>query len=146
MSGRQHRHTHQRPRPSRRRRAPLAWIAGLGLLGGVAIAILMGTSSTPGADGDPVAGRVLFEANCARCHGIGAVGTDSGPPLVHEYYLPDHHADAAFLLAARNGVRPHHWNFGPMPVIEGLTHGDVDDVVAYVRSLQREAGLLNGGT
>ena len=54
--------------------------------------------------------------------------------------------DAAFLLAVRNGVRPHHWRFGPMPPIDGITDDDVDDIVAYVRGLQRDAGIIGGGS
>jgi cytochrome c1 len=62
---------------------------------------------------------------------------------VHELYLPDHHADVAITLAVRNGVRPHHWDFGAMPPINGVSDQDVQDIVAYVRALQREAGLLD---
>jgi hypothetical protein len=47
----------------------------------------------------------------------------------------------AFVLAAQNGVRAHHWKFGNMPRIEGLTQGDVKMVVAYVRELQRANGI-----
>lgn len=94
------------------------------------------------ASGDTARGRQLFEANCASCHGIQGQGTDSGPPLVHEYYVPSHHADAAFQLAVTRGVQPHHWDFGPMPPVEGLSSEDVSDIVAYVRQLQRDAGLI----
>ena len=38
------------------------------------------------------AAEQLFNANCARCHGRLAAGTDVGPPLVHIYYEPNHHA------------------------------------------------------
>lgn len=95
------------------------------------------------ASGDATRGRQLFEANCASCHGIQGQGTDTGPPLVHEYYVPSHHANAAFQLAVTRGVQPHHWNFGPMPPVEGLSSEDVTDIVAYVRQLQRDAGLLD---
>jgi mono/diheme cytochrome c family protein len=57
------------------------------------------------------AGRKAFEANCASCHGPMAGGTDQGPPLVHKWYEPSHHGDAAFMLAARRGVPQHHWRF-----------------------------------
>ena len=50
-------------------------------------------------------GKVLYEANCAICHGIRALGTDTGPPLVHDIYNPGHHADHAFFAAAKFGVR-----------------------------------------
>ena len=98
-------------------------------------------SGDPLAGGDPARGQELFAANCAACHGANASGTPSGPPLVHEVYEPSHHADASFLRAVQQGVQPHHWEFGPMPSIPGLDTGDVADIIAYVRGLQREAGI-----
>ena len=92
--------------------------------------------------GDPVAGEAVYDARCAACHGPAGTGSAQGPPLVHEYYLPGHHDDIAFLLAVRNGVRAHHWGFGPMPAINGVSDADVADIVAYVRALQQQAGLL----
>ena len=87
-------------------------------------------------------GQVAFEAKCAACHGANAAGQDGvAPPLVHKIYEPSHHGDAAFLLAARNGVRAHHWRFGDMPPVEGVTDGDVKMIIAYVRELQRANGI-----
>jgi cytochrome c2 len=86
-------------------------------------------------------GETTFNANCAACHGKQAAGTDHGPPLVHKIYEPHHHGDQAFQYAAANGVRAHHWEFGNMPKVEGVTPGDVDQIVKYVRWLQRQAGI-----
>ena len=87
-------------------------------------------------------GQRVFEAACASCHGQNAVGRDGfAPPLVHRIYEPSHHGDAAFLRAVQNGVAPHHWRFGAMPPIDGLTGGDVAKVVAYVRALQQANGI-----
>jgi mono/diheme cytochrome c family protein len=87
------------------------------------------------------AGRQRFDASCARCHGRFAVGTEAGPPLVHRYYEPSHHADEAFRRAIRFGVQPHHWGYGPMPAVAGLTGAQADDIIAYIRWLQRRAGV-----
>lgn len=88
------------------------------------------------------AGRALFEANCAECHGPTAAGRDGyGPPLVHPIYEPGHHADAAFDLAVANGVRAHHWRFGDMPPVAGLAPREVGRITAYVRALQRHNGI-----
>ena len=95
-------------------------------------------STTPA---DIQVGEAKFSANCVACHGIRAVGTKQGPPLVHKIYEPNHHADVAFQRAAANGVRAHHWEFGNMPKIEGVTTEDVDHIIRYVRWLQREAGI-----
>ena len=87
-------------------------------------------------------GKVAFEARCAVCHGANAAGQDGvAPPLVHRIYEPSHHGDAAFLVAVRNGVRSHHWRFGNMPPVEGLTDGDVKMIIAYVRELQQANGI-----
>ncbi len=93
--------------------------------------------------GDVAAGREKFATNCAACHGDQAQGTTTGPPLVHEYYVPSHHSDAAFVVAVQRGVQPHHWDFGAMPPQPGLGGDDVADITAYVRSLQSDAGLLD---
>jgi mono/diheme cytochrome c family protein len=86
-------------------------------------------------------GETKFNANCAACHGAQAAGTAQGPPLVHKIYEPNHHGDPAFQRAAASGVRAHHWEFGNMPKIESVTPDDVDQIVKYVRWLQRQAGI-----
>ncbi|WP_412554418.1 c-type cytochrome [Shimia sp. MIT1388] len=88
-------------------------------------------------------GKRAFEATCAACHGDNAAGQDGiAPPLVHKIYEPGHHSDMAFFMAVDNGVRAHHWAFGNMPPVAGLTKGDVKAIVAYVRELQRENGIF----
>jgi len=87
------------------------------------------------------AGKERFDASCAMCHGEAALGTAQGPPLIHMYYEPNHHADMAFMSAIGRGVPQHHWNFGDMPPVPGLGPADVDQIVGYVRWLQREAGV-----
>ncbi|TMV03385.1 cytochrome c [Ruegeria sediminis] len=87
-------------------------------------------------------GKTAFDAKCAACHGANAAGVEgSGPPLVHKIYEPSHHADESFHLAVQGGVRAHHWEFGNMQPVEGLTRGDVKAIVAYVRELQRANGI-----
>jgi mono/diheme cytochrome c family protein len=87
------------------------------------------------------AGEVLFEMNCSACHGTRALGTDRGPPLVHIVYEPSHHADIAFHMAVERGVRAHHWGFGDMPPVPGLSRDEVGEIIAYVRHLQRHVGI-----
>ena len=86
-------------------------------------------------------GKTLFEQNCSVCHGPAGDGTPQGPPLVHIIYEPNHHADAAFILAARNGVRAHHWRFGDMAPLPGVTDAMVLEIVGYIRWLQRQVGI-----
>ena len=87
-------------------------------------------------------GQRAFEAKCAVCHGANAVGQDGvAPPLVHKIYEPSHHGDESFQRAVTLGVRAHHWRFGDMAPVEGLTRGDVAMIVAYIRELQRANGI-----
>lgn len=98
--------------------------------------------TVPPLSGVAKEGETLFNANCAQCHGENAAGRDgAGPPLVHVIYEPHHHSDAAFYLAARNGAPSHHWPFGNMPPVEGVSDGDIGKIVAYVRALQRANGI-----
>lgn len=87
------------------------------------------------------AGEERFNELCARCHGMAGRGTNTGPPLVHKIYEPSHHADFAFMRAAMQGVRAHHWKFGNMPKISEATPDDVTRIIPYVRWLQRQAGI-----
>lgn len=115
---------------------------------GLAIALALGgCSAVSAAVAEPpspaagLTGEQLFNQNCAACHGERGAGTQAGPPLVHKVYEPSHHADAAFLLAVRNGTTQHHWNYGNMPPQPQLTEAQVRLITAYVRVLQREAGI-----
>lgn len=87
-------------------------------------------------------GKRAFEAVCAACHGQNAAGQNGvAPPLVYSTYRVAHHGDEAFQQAAANGVRAHHWKFGNMPPVDGLTRADVKYIVAYIRELQRSNGI-----
>ncbi|WP_425277097.1 c-type cytochrome [Fulvimarina pelagi] len=81
-------------------------------------------------------GEDLFEENCAACHVENTAESEQGPPLIHRIYEPNHHGDQAFLIEATQGARAHHWQFGNMPPVEGITPRQVRDIVAYVREVQ----------
>lgn len=86
-------------------------------------------------------GKIAYDSSCAACHGVSAAGTDKGPPFVHAIYKPGHHADFAFQLAAKGGVRAHHWRFGDMKPVPGVTEKQVEWIVKYVRELQSANGI-----
>ncbi len=107
------------------------------------------------ADGEPTVNVIVpklsqiaklgeedFNANCAACHGKNAAGTNSGPPLVHRIYEPNHHADISFKLAANRGVRAHHWGFGNMPPQTHVKDHEMARIVTYVRELQKANGIF----
>ena len=90
------------------------------------------------------AGKRLFDARCASCHGQNAVGQEGvAPPLVHKIYEPSHHGDESFQRAVARGVQAHHWPFGDMPPVEGLSRAEVNDIIVYIRELQRANGITN---
>ena len=86
-------------------------------------------------------GQVLYEIKCASCHGLDLTGTDTGPPFLNPLYRPAHHGDAAFYRAALKGVRAHHWNFGDMPPVPGITEGKLNSILPYIRYYQQQKKL-----
>lgn len=90
---------------------------------------------------NPAKGKGMFAAHCASCHGADLRGTDKGPPMLHKIYEPSHHSDAAFQLAVNRGVRAHHWQFGDMAAVPGLTPDEVAHITAFIRMEQRKVGI-----
>jgi mono/diheme cytochrome c family protein len=87
-------------------------------------------------------GQTAFATNCAACHGENGSGrSEMGPPLIHKIYEPSHHADISFERAVQYGVQSHHWNFGNMAAVEGLTQADIANIIAYIRAVQRANGI-----
>jgi len=86
-------------------------------------------------------GEKLFLKNCKACHGKNAGGSRRGPPLIHKIYESGHHGDHAFVLAAKIGVRAHHWKFGDMPPQPQVSEGDVAKIIVYLREVQRANGI-----
>ena len=125
-------------------------IAGLAVLMVVAV-VFFGNGSPSNSDAgtgippqDPdlvAAGDALYQASCAACHGSDLRGTDIGPSHLSIVYEPNHHGDAAFVLAARNGVPQHHWPFGDMAPVPGLSDNDLEAIIAFVRENQRSYGF-----
>ena len=76
------------------------------------------TSST--GDAPEELGKALYEANCAGCHGNDASGT-SAPSLLEM-------SDEQFIEAVKNGK-------GYMPAFPDLSDTDIDNIIAFVRSL-----------
>lgn len=86
-------------------------------------------------------GQLLYETYCSSCHGLQLNGSDKGPPLLHPYYKPSHHGDQSFYRAALQGVQQHHWEFGNMVPVEGMTAKKMDSLLPYVRYYQKQKKL-----
>ena len=128
------------------------WIAIAALVGFVVVAVALSGNQTDGGTdsgtGMPVqgshvvaVGEALYQASCAECHGADLRGTDLGPSHLSIVYEPNHHGDAVFVLATRNGVPQHHWPFGDMAPVLGLSDDDLVAIIAYVRENQRIFGF-----
>ena len=126
---------------------PAMWVRGIAA---AACAVLFGACGTsdpadiavPAQDAELVAaGEAVYQAACSICHGSDLRGTDRGPSHLSAVYRPNHHSDAAFLLAIKVGAAEHHWRFGAMEPIPGLTDEDIAAVTAFVRDRQRTEGF-----
>ncbi len=127
-----------------------AWVVIVALVVVIVIGVVAFGDAPPEEPGAPAApldpglvalGEPLYQANCATCHGTDLRGTSNGPSHLSVVYEPNHHGDIAFILAARNGVEAHHWPFGDMPPVPGLSDEDLAAIVAYVRHIQRAEGF-----
>lgn len=128
-----------------------AWWAGLLVAG--SLAVLAGCASggsTAAPDPGPVgsaspnlleAGSAVYAARCAICHGADLRGTERGPSQLSEVYKPGHHPDASYRTAIERGAPAHHFDFGDMPPVPGLSPAEVDAVIAYIRAEQVRQGF-----
>ena len=79
---------------------------------------------------DVAQGKTLFEGMCARCHGIEGTG-DEGPSL-NRPTLTRAGDDSTLRAVIRDGIPDR-----GMPRVRRLTDNELDQLVAYVRSLGR---------
>jgi len=128
-------------------------IAGLGVAAAVgAVTFFIMPDGANGANGQEVViptlsqagarGQVAYGRVCAECHGEKIDGTGKGPPLMHPVYNPGHHGDASFVAAARRGAKGHHWLFGDMKPVEGVSDTELAEIIRFVREVQKANGLF----
>ena len=88
-------------------------------------------------------GAELFTASCSECHGPDADGSSQGPSLIDRIYEPNHHADLSFHRAVSFGSPQHHWQFGDMDPVPGLSTEEVNKIICYVREIQYANGIFS---
>ena len=116
-------------------------------IGAVALSVALAAcgaedDSTNGAATSQIErGAEVYAQSCASCHGADLRGTDKGPSHLSIVYEPNHHTDDSFRSAIANGAPQHHWPFGDMDPVEGLSDDDVDAVIAFVRAEQQRQGF-----
>ena len=121
------------------------------LAAGAVAAVLTLSVTACGSDDEPTSvalddpvlalGADVYQESCASCHGADLRGTDKGPSHLSIVYEPNHHSDDSFRSAIASGAPQHHWSFGDMPPVEGLSDNEVEALIAFVRSEQQRLGF-----
>lgn len=89
-------------------------------------------------------GAQVYQASCASCHGVDLRGTDKGPSQLSIVYEPGHHGDDSYRSAVRNGAPQHHWNFGDMAPVDGISDEEIEAVIVFIRAEQQRLGFESG--
>lgn len=78
--------------------------------------------------GDTVSGKLVFDTNCATCHGTDGRSGGVGPPLIDEYERQDLEKTIVWI----ENPDP------PMPQLypSPLSEREVEDVAAFVQSIR----------
>jgi cytochrome c oxidase cbb3-type subunit III len=98
--------------------------------------LLFTVMTAQGPDVEP--GKQLFNGMCARCHGIDGTG-DEGPSL-NRATLSRAASDDALREVIRDGIPDR-----GMPRVRRLTDNELNQLVAYVRSLGKTAAVTTAG-
>ncbi|SON56101.1 cytochrome c oxidase, cbb3-type, subunit III [Hartmannibacter diazotrophicus] len=79
-------------------------------------------------------GALAFAQACSDCHGLTLTGRATGPSLLVDRYrvMPDDD----YRRAVERGAEATQGGWLPMPPIQGLSPGQVDAIIAYVRRMQ----------
>lgn len=102
---------------------------------------LLGAACSSSETSESVDGATVYEQNCASCHGSDLRGTAQGPSQLSIVYEPNHHSDDAYRAAIRNGAPQHHWAFGNMPAIQGISDDEIELVIQFIRQQQETFGF-----
>jgi mono/diheme cytochrome c family protein len=126
-------------------------LIGLGLLSGPAVVFaVFGTSGFDAFTGEHApasgqaaaeAGRLAFTEFCIDCHGRLAEGTDRGPDLIAPRFGRALYSDDAFRGARYNKETQHAHADAGAKGAPAFSEVEVDQVLAYVRSLQKARGI-----
>jgi cytochrome c len=102
----------------------------------ILVGVLVFAATARAADPDPAVerGRAFAGKNCGQCHAIGPSGDSrlaKAPPFrtLHERYPVEHLTEA---LA--EGIKTGH---PEMPQFEELDSEQIDDLIAYLKSLEK---------
>ena len=85
---------------------------------------------------DPAAarGRVFAEQNCGSCHAVGPSGESRNPKAPPFRTLHERYPVENLTESLAEGLRTGH---PEMPQFEALDTAQIDDLIAYLKSLER---------
>jgi mono/diheme cytochrome c family protein len=83
-----------------------------------------------------LAGKQLYDQECAECHGSDGSGTLKGPSLKHRAYRSKNLSRKDFHRAVVEGAPANRWTFGDMPGSPHLSFNEVELIARYVREVQ----------
>ena len=91
------------------------------------------------ADPDPAVarGRAFVEQNCSRCHAIGPSGESPNPKAPPFRSLHERYPIENLTEALAEGIRTGH---PEMPQFDALDTEQIDDLIAYLKSLELPPG------
>ena len=102
-------------------------------------ALILGAASFAWAapPGNAKDGKAVYDHSCKSCHGVNGEGNESLAKMMHAKILPfgskevQAKSDAQLKKDITEGV-------GKMPAVKNLSTKQVDDLVAYIRSLAKK--------
>lgn len=102
----------------------------------VAGALAVTVTAARADDSDPAAiarGRAFAEQNCGRCHALGTSGDSPNPKAPPFRTLHERYPVEDLTEALAEGIRTGH---PEMPQFEALDPVQIDDLIAYLKSLE----------
>lgn len=117
----------------------------IGGCGGGAAEVAEAPTATvpPTPAGDPIHGQELYEKTCIACHGPGGIGIEGlGKDMTASEFIRNQTDDdmVDFIKSGRPSSDPLNTTGIDMPPKGGnpaLSDEDLEDIVAYIRSLQK---------
>lgn len=109
----------------------------VGTIAAMGAMLAVGFAAPPGKMGDAVAGKAVFVKKCKTCHGDTGEGNPGMAKALKLEFKPlgseevQKNSDADLKKIITEGM-------GKMKPVKGLGDKEVDDVIAYVRSLKKK--------
>ncbi len=103
----------------------------------VGLLMLIATSVPGGGQGDSAAGKAVYGKHCASCHGASGEGKEAIAKVfkVEMRHLGSKEVQAKSDAELRKDIVE---GIGKMKPVKGLSEKDVENVIAYVRTLAKK--------